>query len=97
MIDKKYFCYEIYKNLAVWSINGKLGYNPCSFFNGYIKTNDQFNLSDIWNSPEHLQLKHQVENDIPIAGCQGCYNEEAGGLTSRRMASKNCMKNFIMM
>ena len=94
MIDKKYFCYEIYKNLAVWSINGKLGYNPCSFFNGYIKTNDQFNLSDIWNSPEHLQLKHQVENDIPIAGCQGCYNEEAGGLTSRRMASKKLYEEF---
>tara|TARA_R110000772_G_scaffold71192_1_gene156210 strand:+ start:135 stop:1271 length:1137 start_codon:yes stop_codon:yes gene_type:complete len=94
MIDKKYFCYEIYKNLAVWSANGKLGYNPCSFFNGYIKTNDQFNLSDIWNSPEHLQLKHQVENDIPIAGCQGCYNEEAGGLTSRRMASKKLYEEF---
>lgn len=94
MIDKKYFCYEIYKNLAVWSINGKLGYNPCSFFNGYIKTNDQFNLSDIWNSPEHLQLKHQVENDIPIAGCQGCYNEEAVGLTSRRMASKKLYEEF---
>ena len=94
MIDKKYFCYEIYKNLAVWSANGKLGYNPCSFFNGYIKTNDQFNLSDIWNSPEHLQLKHQVENDIPIAGCQGCYNEEAVGLTSRRMASKKLYEEF---
>ncbi len=94
MIDKKYFCYEIYKNLAVWSTNGKLGYNPCSFFKGYIKTNDQFNLSDIWNSPEHLQLKHQVENDIPIAGCQGCYNEEAVGLTSRRMASKKLYEEF---
>jgi len=94
MIDKKYFCYEIYKNLAVWSTNGKLGYNPCSFFKGYIKTSDQFDLSDVWNSPEHLQLKHQVENDIPIAGCQGCYNEEAVGLTSRRMASKKLYEEF---
>ena len=94
MIDKKYFCYEIYKNLAVWSANGKLGYNPCSFFKGYIKTSDQFDLSDVWNSPEHLQLKHQVENDIPIAGCQGCYNEEAVGLTSRRMASKKLYEEF---
>jgi MoaA/NifB/PqqE/SkfB family radical SAM enzyme len=94
MKDKKYFCYEIYKNLAIWSHNGKLGYNPCSFFNGYIKESDQFNLKDIWNSPEHLHLKNNVENDIPIKGCQGCYTAEANGLESRRNGSKKLYEEF---
>ena len=94
MNHKKYFCYEIYKNLAVWSHNGKLGYNPCSFFKGYIKESDQFNLADIWNSAEHNQLKHCVENDIPIAGCQRCYTAEADGLESRRMGSRQLYEQF---
>jgi hypothetical protein len=94
MKDKKYFCYEIYKNLSVWSSNGKLGYNPCSFFNGFVKTTDNFNLTDIWNSPEHLQLKHSVENDIPIPGCQTCYNAESNGLESRRQGAKKQYEEF---
>jgi len=94
MRDKKYFCYEIYKNLAIWSHNGKLGYNPCSFFKGYIKTADRFDLKDVWNSPEHLQLKHSVENDIPIAGCQQCYQAEKNGLESRRMGSRRLYEEF---
>ena len=94
MKDKKYFCYEIYKNLSIWSNNGKLGYNPCSFFNGYIKTTDKFNLNEIWNSSEHLQLKHCVENDIPIAGCQTCYTAEANGLESRRIGAKKQYEEF---
>ena len=94
MKDKKYFCYEIYKNLAIWSHNGKLGYNPCSFFNGYIKSSDRFNLTEVWNSPEHTQLKHCVENDIPISGCQDCYTAEANGLESRRRGSKKLYEDF---
>ena len=94
MKNKKYFCYEIYKNLAVWSRNGKLAYNPCSFYKGFIKESDQFNLKDVWNSPEHLELKHCVENDIPIAGCQGCYTEEANGLESRRIGSRKLYEEF---
>jgi hypothetical protein len=94
MKDKKYFCYEIYKNLAVWSRNGKLAYNPCSFFKGYIKESDTFDLADVWNSPEHLELKRHVENDIPIQGCQGCYTEEADGLESRRMGSRRLYEEF---
>jgi uncharacterized radical SAM superfamily Fe-S cluster-containing enzyme len=94
MKDKKYFCYEIYKNLAVWSFNGKLGYNPCSFFAGYIKESTQFNLKNIWNSPEHQALKDSVENNIPIEGCKGCYNAEARGFDSRRMASIKLYEEF---
>lgn len=94
MKHKKYFCYEIYKNLAVWSRGGRLAYNPCSFYKGFIKESDQFNLKDIWNSAEHLALKQSVENDIPIPGCQGCYDEEAHGLESRRMGSRKLYEEF---
>lgn len=94
MKDKKYFCYEIYKNLAIWSHNGKLGYNPCSFFDGYIKESDRFDLGEIWNSPEHQQLKYNVENNIPIKGCQGCYTAEANGLESRRIGARKLYEDF---
>ena len=94
MKNKKYFCYEIYKNLAVWSNNGRLGYNPCSFFNGYIKTASEFTPEDVWNGPEHNKLKECVENDIPIPGCQGCYIAEEHGLESRRQGAKKLYEDF---
>jgi len=94
MKDRKYFCYEIYKNLAVWSNNGKLGYNPCSFYKGYIKESTEFNLEEAWNGPEHLKLKHSVENDIAIPGCQRCYDAESHGLESRRMGSKKLYEEY---
>lgn len=92
--NKKYFCYEIYKNLAIRSHNGTLGYSPCSFFNGSIKTNDKFDLSSIWNSKEHHELKHCVENDIYIPGCESCYTAEKNGLTSRRQGSRVLYEQF---
>jgi len=94
MKNKKYFCYEIYKNLAIWSHNGKLGYNPCSFFNGYIKESTKFNLDQVWNGPERVELKKCVENDIPISGCQTCYNAEANGQESRRQGSKRLYEEY---
>lgn len=94
MQDKKYFCYEIYKNLAVWSHNGQIGYNPCSFFDGYIKTTDKLDIDDVWHSPERAELKHCVENDIPIAGCKTCYLQEEHGLPSRRQGAKTHYETF---
>lgn len=94
MQDKKYFCYEIYKNLAVWSQNGKLGYNPCSFYNGFFKTTDTLDIDSAWSSPERAHLKHCVENDIPIPGCDSCYKEERDGLESRRQGSKTLYEIF---
>jgi hypothetical protein len=94
MKNKKYFCYEIYKNLAIWSHNGKLGYNPCSFFQGYIKESLEFDLDQVWNGPERAKLKKCVENDIPISGCQTCYNAEANGQESRRQGSKQLYEEF---
>ena len=92
--NKKYFCYEIYKNLAIWSHNGELGYNPCSFFDGYIKTSSEFNLTDVWNSPEHLELKKCVETDTSIPGCQACYSAEDAGIESRRQGSKKLYEEY---
>jgi len=94
MNDKKYFCYEIYKNLAIWSHNDKIGYNPCSFFTGYIKTSDKIDIAEVWNGPEHRALKQAIENDIPIPGCNACYQAEAHGLESRRIASKKLYEQF---
>lgn len=94
MKNKKYFCYEIYKNLAIWSHNGKLGYNPCSFFKGYIKTSSEFDLADVWNSPEHLELKKCVETDTRIPGCRACYSAEDAGIESRRQGSKKLYEEY---
>lgn len=94
MKDKKYFCYEIYKNLAIWSHNGQLGYNPCSFFKGYIKTSDVFDLDSVWNGPERAELKRCVETDTPIPGCSNCYAAEAKGLVSRRLGSQELYESY---
>lgn len=94
MRDRKYFCYEIYKNLAIWSKNGQLGYNPCSFFKGYIKTADSFNLDEIWNGPERAELKRCVETDTPISGCSVCYQAEENGLISRRLSSYRLYEEY---
>jgi molybdenum cofactor biosynthesis enzyme MoaA len=94
MKDRKYFCYEIYKNLAIWSHNGRLAYSPCSFFNGHIKKSDSFDLESIWNGPERAELKRCVETDTPIPGCRDCYKAEEHGLVSRRMASQQLYEEF---
>ena len=94
MQDKKYFCYEIYKNLAVWSRNGNLGYNPCSAYNGFFKTTNTLDIDSAWSGPERAQLKHCVENDIPIPGCAVCYKQEHDGLESRRQGSKTLYEVF---
>jgi MoaA/NifB/PqqE/SkfB family radical SAM enzyme len=94
MQSKKYFCYEIYKNLAVWSFNGKISYNPCSKFDGYIKQSDKFDINEIWNSVEHQQLKDLIESDQPIPQCHRCYEEEAAGLVSRRLGSKQLHEDY---
>jgi molybdenum cofactor biosynthesis enzyme MoaA len=94
MKDQKYFCYEIYKNLAIWTHNGHLAYNPCSFFNGFIKESNVFDLDSIWNGPERAELKRCVETDTPILGCEVCYKAEEHGLVSRRMSSRQLYEEY---
>ena len=93
--SKKYFCYEIFKNIAIWSKKGKLSYNPCSFYNGFIKTTDTFDLHQVWNNTEHTKLKTDIKNDIPSDGCRSCYDQEKHGLVSRRIATKNAHELFF--
>lgn len=95
MTDRKYFCYEIYKNLAIWSHNGHLAYNPCSFFNGFIKESDSFDLDGIWNGPERAELKRCVETDTPISGCKSCYDAEEHGFMSRRKSSQILYEKYF--
>lgn len=94
MKNKKYFCYEIYKNLSIVSHNGKLEYSPCCAFIGHVKTSSEFNLTDVWNSPEHLELKKCVETDAHIPGCQSCYSAEDAGTESRRQGSKKLYEEY---
>ena len=94
MKENNYFCYEIYKNIAVWSKNGKIAYNPCSFFNGNIKVTDRIDLGDVWHQKEHKSIMLQVENNQPIPGCRTCYSAEKSGLVSRRLGSKQLYEEF---
>lgn len=94
MKDKKYFCYEIYKNLAIWSYNGKISYGPCSYFDGYIKTSDKLDIKEVWNSEEHNALKRLIQEDKPISQCHRCYHEEQNGLRSRRLGSKELYEKY---
>ena len=94
MKDKKYFCYEIYKNLAIWSKNGKISYNPCSYFDGFIKTSDNLDISQVWNSKEHQELKQIIQDNKPIPQCHRCYYEEEHGLISRRLNAKEKYEQY---
>jgi len=95
MQDKKYFCYEIFKNVSIWSRQGKINYSPCSFYLGTIKTTDSINLAEVWNSAEHQTLKDSVTNDQAIPGCARCYDAEKHGLVSRRRHSKELYENYV--
>lgn len=94
MIDKKYFCYEIYKNLSICSTQDGVNYNPCSIYKGFIKKTKDVDIAEVWNSKEHLEIKSLVENDIPIPGCEVCYNEERNGRKSRRQSVAELYESF---
>jgi hypothetical protein len=96
MIDKKYFCYEIYKNLAIWSApNGQVGYSPCSYYNGYFEELDCIDIDKVWNSDGRKKLIQLIETDQSIPGCQQCYKAEDAGLESRRMGAKKQYEIFV--
>ena len=95
MKDKKYFCYEIFKNIAVWSINGRIGYSPCSFYKGYFETSDQINLTKAWNSDGRKKIIELVNQDQPVDGCRGCYQDESRGMISRRLHPRSLTKTGI--
>lgn len=94
MQDKKFFCYEIFKNLSVWSRNGQIEYSPCSIYSGHIKKSNKLVLNETWNQSEHKLLKQHVEHDRPINGCLQCYRSESNGIDSRRCGSKKLYEEF---
>lgn len=94
MKDRKYFCYEIYKNMAVWSRPGGVDYTPCSFYRGMGQPFESLNIRDYWNGPEHQKFKIMIENDQPIPGCQPCYDLEANGIRSRRQTSRELYETY---
>jgi pyruvate-formate lyase-activating enzyme len=94
MQEKKFFCYEIYKNLSVWSRNGQIEYGPCSIYSGHIKKSDRLVLDETWNQPEHQLLKQSIENNVELTGCKHCFNSEQNGIESRRCGSKKLYEEF---
>lgn len=94
MKDKKYFCYEIFKNIAVWSTNGRIEYNPCSLYDGYFETSDHINLTKAWSSDGRKKIIELISQDQPIKGCHRCYEDEARGLVSRRLNSKQSYEGW---
>jgi hypothetical protein len=94
MQDKNFFCYEIYKNLSVWSRNGQIEYGPCSIYSGHIKKSDRLVLDETWNQPEHQLLKQSIENNVELTGCKHCFNSEQNRIESRRCGSKKLYEEF---
>jgi Radical SAM superfamily/4Fe-4S single cluster domain len=88
MSNKKYFCYEIHKNLSIWSRNGSIVYNPCSFYQGNYSQSDSVDISQAWNSDGRQQLINMINQDQKIPGCNSCYQAEDNGLQSRRLSSQ---------
>jgi hypothetical protein len=86
------FCYEFFKNQAFWSYKNTIGYNPCSFFKGFIVTG--VDPKEAWYGPEHKSLIEQISNGELIDGCRACYRAERNGLTSRRQSSRELYENF---
>lgn len=87
------FCYEFFKNQAFWSTRTGVGYNPCSFYSGYIKTD--VDPQTAWYGPEHKELIKDIHKGKLIKGCNACYQEEKAGIVSRRMASQDLYENYL--
>jgi len=92
MKDKKGFCYEIFKNIAVWNSNSGVSYNPCSFYQGFIDNN--LPIDKVWLGRNHKKIIEIVANNDLVPGCKACYVEEASGRKSRRNSSKELYEQF---
>jgi MoaA/NifB/PqqE/SkfB family radical SAM enzyme len=92
--NNKSFCYEIFKNISIWSHSDKIKYNPCSFYRGHIHETDKIDLADVWHSDAHKKLMDQSARGEHIPGCQACYDEESIGLNSRRLGSYQLYESF---
>lgn len=90
--SKPGFCYEIFKNQAFWSARNTIGYNPCSFYRGYIATDTT--PDQAWLGKEHRNIIDSVAQGELIPGCSNCYRAEQAGLVSRRMGSKELYENY---
>jgi hypothetical protein len=93
--NKKYFCYEIYKNISIWSDQNKVNYNPCCIYDGTYATTQDVDIKSVWNNSGHKRLKQMIETDTIIPGCRVCYREEEAGRKSRRESVKQNYEDFL--
>jgi len=95
-MKSKFFCYELYKNLAVYSFNGKIRYSPCSFWSGdFIGESDNIDIDTVWNSKERANLINCVQDGSPLDGCKACYRLEQQNLNSRRLGSFHQYEDYL--
>jgi len=87
------FCYEFFKNQAFWSHGRGIGYNPCSYYNGFIATD--VDPQAAWYGAEHKKIIKDIKAGKLIEGCSQCYLAEKAGLKSRRMGSKDLYENYF--
>ena len=87
------FCYEFFKNQAFWSTRTGVGYNPCSFYDGFIATD--VDPQTAWYGVEHKELIKDISNGKLIEGCAACYRAEKAGLVSRRISSIDLYENYL--
>ena len=95
MKDKKFFCYEIFKNLSISSDpDGHVKYSPCCYYKGFINDSAEIDIDYAWDSAERQQLKQLIADDMSIPGCVNCYRDEERGVTSKRLAAKEQYEEF---
>lgn len=94
MKNKKYFCYEIFKNLSIWSKNGNIVYNPCSYYIGSYDTSTSVDIAQAWASAGRQKIINIVDQNQAVPGCTNCYQAENNGLVSRRQGSQHAYENW---
>lgn len=93
MKDNPGFCYEIFNNFAFWSNANGVGYNPCSFYAGYIDKN--LPVDRAWTGDNRKKVIQLVADGKPIPGCSTCYQEESANRKSRRQSSAELYTEFL--
>ena len=94
MKDCKYFCYEIFKNLAIRSQNGTVEYMPCSYFTDIMHQSNAVDINAAWNSDGRKKVIELIQENKPVAGCAQCYRDEEQGTLSRRQSAAELYEKY---
>jgi MoaA/NifB/PqqE/SkfB family radical SAM enzyme len=70
--------------------------NPLEFRNskGTLVQVHKDRLRDSWNAPERQAVKDALDNGVPHANCNGCFDQEAAGQISQRIKLNSAFGNL---